>query len=64
MSFTDLAAKNAKSRKKDYKLAVEKGLYLPVRSNGAKYWGFLSREIGASRHVQNLNTESIYLMDQ
>jgi integrase len=38
MALTDLAARKAKPREKDYKLAAEKGLYLLVKHNGSKYW--------------------------
>jgi integrase len=38
MALTDLAARRAKPRNKDYKLFVEKGLYLHVKTTGSKYW--------------------------
>lgn len=38
MSLTDTAVKNAKPEAKPYKKADEKGLYLLVNPNGAKYW--------------------------
>lgn len=38
MPLTDLAARRAKPKDKDYKLAVERGMYLHVKANGAKYW--------------------------
>jgi integrase len=38
MALTDLAAKRAKPKEKNYKLSVERGLYLQVKTNGAKYW--------------------------
>ena len=38
MPLTDMAARKAQSREKDYKLAAEKGLYLLVKANGSKYW--------------------------
>lgn len=41
--LTDTAAKQAKSRDKDYKLFDEKGLFLLVRANGSKYWRFKYR---------------------
>jgi|TARA_Y100000310_G_scaffold315557_3_gene366269 integrase len=49
MSLTDLAAKRAKPKKRDYKLAAEKGLYLLVRSNGAKYWRLKYRFAGKEK---------------
>jgi integrase len=38
MPLTEVGAKNAKPKDKDYKLSDEKGLYLLVKQNGAKYW--------------------------
>ena len=38
MPLTATAAKQAKPRDKDYKLSDEKGLFLLVKRNGAKYW--------------------------
>ena len=38
MALTDIKLKQAKPAEKDYKLADEKGLFLLVKSNGAKYW--------------------------
>ena len=38
MALTELAVRKAKSKDKDYKLSVERGMYLHVKSNGAKYW--------------------------
>lgn len=38
MSLTEVTAKNAKPADRDYKLSDEKGLYLLVKMNGAKYW--------------------------
>lgn len=37
MPLTDLAARNAKPRDKDYKLSAGKGLYLLVKKSGSKY---------------------------
>jgi integrase len=36
--LTELAIKQAKPKEKDYKLSDEKGLFLLVKKNGAKYW--------------------------
>lgn len=38
MSITDIAAKSAKPKKKSYRLHDDRGLYLRVDPNGAKYW--------------------------
>lgn len=38
MHFTDLTAKTAKPRDKDYKIGAQRGLYLLIKKNGAKYW--------------------------
>lgn len=38
MALTDPKIKQAKGKDKDYKLSDEKGLYLLVKKNGAKYW--------------------------
>jgi hypothetical protein len=43
MAFTDVAARAAKGQDKPYKLADEKGLYLLVNPDGAKYWRFRYR---------------------
>ena len=38
MPLTNVTVKNAQPKDKDYKLFDEKGLFLLVRKNGAKYW--------------------------
>ncbi len=38
MALTELAAKQAKPKEKDYKLSDEKGLFLLIKKTGAKYW--------------------------
>ena len=38
MPLNALKAKQAKSKKRDYKISDEKGLYLLVKKSGAKYW--------------------------
>ena len=38
MPLTDLAARRAQPKPRDYKLSADKGLYLLVKANGAKYW--------------------------
>ncbi|TAM88460.1 MAG: DUF4102 domain-containing protein [Candidimonas sp.] len=38
MALSDTAVRQAKPRSKQYKLADEKGMFLLVRPNGAKYW--------------------------
>ncbi|MBT3832705.1 MAG: integrase arm-type DNA-binding domain-containing protein, partial [Gammaproteobacteria bacterium] len=38
MPLTDLEARRAKPKNKDYKLSVERGLHLLVKKSGSKYW--------------------------
>lgn len=38
MSITDIAAKSARPKDKPYRLHDDRGLYLRIDSNGAKYW--------------------------
>ena len=38
MSITDIAAKSAKPKDKPYRLHDDRGLYLRIDPNGAKYW--------------------------
>jgi integrase len=38
MALTNISAKSASPKDKDYKLFDEKGLFLLVKKNGAKYW--------------------------
>src|SRR5579863_2028855 len=40
VSLTELAIRSAKPQPKPYKLFDEKGLFLLVRSNGARLWRF------------------------
>jgi len=49
MPLTDTAARQAKSKEKDYKLADEKGLFLFVKTNGSKYWRLKYRYLGAEK---------------
>ena len=49
MSFTDLQARKAKPREKDYKLSVERGLYLLVKASGARYWRMKYRYNGKEK---------------
>jgi integrase len=49
MPLTDLAARRAAAKDKDYKLAAEKGLYLLVKANGAKYWRMKYRFAGKEK---------------
>lgn len=48
MALTDTKIKQSKAKEKDYKLADEKGLFLLIKTTGAKYWRhkyrFLSKE--------------------
>lgn len=47
--LTDTKVKQAKPRDKDYKLADEKGLFLLVKKNGAKYWRVKYRFAGKEK---------------
>lgn len=49
MSLTAIAIKNARSRGKQYKLTDERGLYLLVMPNGAKYWRMKYRYLGKDK---------------
>lgn len=53
MSITDIAAKNAKPREKSYRLHDDRGLYLRVDPNGAKYW-ILRYWVGGKEHQKSL----------
>lgn len=47
--LTILQVKNAEPRDKDYKLTDEKGMYLLVKKNGAKYWRMNYRFAGKQK---------------
>jgi integrase len=47
--LTPSAVKNAKSRAKPYKLADERGMYLLVKSDGARWWRFDYRRPGSPK---------------
>lgn len=49
MALTDIQAKAAKPRDRDYKLADERGLYLLVKKSGAKYWRLKYRVDGKEK---------------
>jgi hypothetical protein len=51
MSLPPITVRNAKPRDKAYKLADEKGLYLLVNPNGAKYWKFKYRFGGKEKKL-------------
>jgi integrase len=46
MPLTDVALRNAKPKESPYKLADEKGLYLLVKPEGARYWRLKYRHVG------------------
>ncbi len=48
-ALTDLAVRQAKPRTSDWKLADGRGLYLLVRTNGAKHWRLKYRIAGRER---------------
>lgn len=49
MALTDPKIRQAKPKEKAYKLSDEKGLYLEVRPNGAKYWRHKYRFAGKEK---------------
>ena len=49
--LTDPKCKNAKPKDKSYKFADEKGLYLEVMPNGAKYWRMKYRYGGKEKRL-------------
>lgn len=49
MALTDTKIKQAKPQNKDYKLADEKGLFLLVKTTGAKYWRHKYRFLGKEK---------------
>lgn len=49
MPLTDLAARNAQPREKDYKLADAAGMYLLVKKDGSKYWRLKYRFAGKEK---------------
>jgi integrase len=49
MHLTDTKLRNVKPRDKAYKLADEKGLFLLIMPNGAKYWRFKYRFAGKEK---------------
>jgi integrase len=49
MPITDLAARRAAAKDKDYKLAADKGMHLLVKTNGAKYWRMKYRFAGKEK---------------
>lgn len=51
MALTDLQARNAKARDKDYKLTDERGLRLLVRPNGSKLWRLKYRFAGKEKQL-------------
>lgn len=51
MALTDPAVKNAKPQEKIYRLTDEKGLYLEVHPNGARYWRHKYRFAGKEKRL-------------
>lgn len=51
MALTDVTARNAKPREKDYKLADGGGLYLLVTPSGGKLWRLKYRVHGVERKL-------------
>jgi len=55
MSISDIAAKSAKPKDKPYRLHDDRGLYLRVDPNGAKYW-ILRYWLNGREHQKSLGT--------
>ncbi len=51
MALTELKCKNAKPKKKPYKLADSGGMYLEVMPNGSKYWRLKYRFMGKEKRL-------------
>jgi ribosomal protein L7/L12 len=49
MALTDTAARQAKAKDKQYKLADEKGMFLLVKPKGQKYWRLKYRFAGKEK---------------
>src|SRR5437762_11332819 len=49
MPLTETAIRNTKPHKKPYKLADEKGMYLLIKPDGARYWRLKYRFAGQER---------------
>jgi len=49
MPLTDTAARQAKPKEKDYKLADANGLFLLIKTNGSKYWRLKFRYLGVEK---------------
>ncbi len=49
MSLTDTAVRQIKSKAKDFKLSDANGLFLLVKTTGAKYWRLKYRYFGAEK---------------
>jgi len=49
MALTDVEAKQALPKDKDYKLSVQSGLYLLVKASGSKYWRMKYRYAGKEK---------------
>ena len=49
MALTDVAVRNAKPKKKAYKVSDAGGLYLFVQPSGAKYWRWKYRYAGREK---------------
>lgn len=51
MPLTNVLIKQAQPKEKDFKIYDEKGLFLLVRKNGAKYWRFKYRFAGKEKSI-------------
>ncbi|OGT47180.1 MAG: hypothetical protein A3E83_01940 [Gammaproteobacteria bacterium RIFCSPHIGHO2_12_FULL_41_20] len=49
MAVKDVKFRTAKPRDKDYKIPAERGLYMLVKTNGAKCWRFKYRFLGKEK---------------
>ena len=63
MPLTDLAARNAKPKEKQYKLSDAEGMYLLVKPNGSKLWRWKYRIAGKEYHFAIGEYPSISLLE-
>ena len=55
MALTDITIRNAKSKKKDYKLSDSASLYALVKTNGTKCWR-LTYRVARKEKVLSIDT--------
>ncbi len=55
MALTARQVETAKPKDKDYKLSDERGLYLLVKTTGARYWRFKYRIAGKEKNCPSVS---------